>query len=150
MAIIEPQLAIFWPGVGITQVYPACPDGLDLGTFENNTGLKALLDMIVVASFAINGYHAGTLCHVAILAPEDRASNLWHTFWLEWMLSVRLPRTFQVLAMTKREVARKDKNEGPARTIRVAKRLEFLLFLLQPFFLGKCLCALFYLISFID
>jgi len=54
----------------------------------------------------------------------------------------RLPRTFQVLAMTK--------GEGLAMTIRVAKRLQLLFFLLQSFFLSKCLCALTCLISFTE
>jgi hypothetical protein len=40
------------------------------------------------------------------------------------------------------------KGEALAMTIRVAKRLQLLLFLLQSFFLGKCLCALAYLVSF--
>jgi hypothetical protein len=58
------------------------------------------------------------------------------------VLSVKLPRTFQVLAMTK--------GEGLAMTIRVAKRLQLFLFLLQPFFLSKCLCALTYFVSFTE
>jgi len=65
VAIIEPQFTIFRPGIGITQIYPACPDGFNLGTFENNTCLKALLDMIVVVSFAINGYYASAVREVA-------------------------------------------------------------------------------------
>ena len=76
VAIMEPKLTIFWPGIGITQIYFACPDGLNLGTLEDNSCLKTLLDMIVVVSFAINGYHAGTFCHMAILAPGHRAGNL--------------------------------------------------------------------------
>jgi hypothetical protein len=54
-------------------------------------------------------------------------------------LFLRLPRTLQVLAMTK--------GEGLAVTIRVAKRLQLLLLLVESFFLGKCLCALTYLVS---
>jgi hypothetical protein len=75
VAIIEPKFTIFWPGVGITQIYLACPDGLNLGTLEDDSRLKALLDMIVVVSLTINGYHAGTFCHMAILAPGHRVSN---------------------------------------------------------------------------
>jgi hypothetical protein len=37
------------------------------------------LDMIVVVCFAINGYHAGTFCHMAILSPGHRASNLQYS-----------------------------------------------------------------------
>jgi hypothetical protein len=39
------------------------------------------------------------------------------------------------------------KCEELAVTTRVAKESQLFLFLLQPFFLGKCLCALTYLIS---
>ena len=76
VAIMEPKLPIFWPGIGIAKIYLARPDGFNLGTFENNACLKALLDMIVMVSFAINGYYAGTFRHMAILAPGHRASNL--------------------------------------------------------------------------
>jgi len=47
---------------------------------------------------------------------------------------------FATLAMTK--------SEGLAVAIRIAKRLQLSLFLLQSFFLSKCLCALAYLVSF--
>ena len=76
VAIIEPKLPIFWPGIGIAQIYLACPDRLNFGTLENNSCLKAFLDMVVVVSFAINGNYAGTFRHIAILAPGHRASNL--------------------------------------------------------------------------
>jgi len=55
---------------------------------------------------------------------------------------LRLPRTFQVLAMTK--------GLGLAITIRVAKRLQLLFFLLESFFLSKCLCVLTFFVSFTD
>jgi hypothetical protein len=55
---------------------------------------------------------------------------------------LRLPRTFQVLAMTK--------SEGLTVMIRAVKRLQLLLFLLQPLFLDKCLCAFTYFVSFTD
>jgi len=51
-------------------------------------------------------------------------------------------RFFATLRMTK--------GEGLAETIRVAKRLQLLLFLLQSFFLSKCLCVLTFLVSFTD
>ena len=63
-------------------------------------------------------------------------------FLINSVLSVRLPRTFQVLAMTK--------GEGLAMTIRVAKRPQLFLFLLQSFFLSKCPCALTYFVSFTE
>jgi len=47
---------------------------------------------------------------------------------------------FTTLAMTK--------GEGLAITIRVAKRPQLFLFLLQSFFPSKCLCVLTYLVSF--
>jgi len=56
------------------------------------------------------------------------------------MLSVKLPRTLQVLEMTK--------GEKQAMTIQVAKRPQLFLFLFQSFFLSECLCALAYLVSF--
>jgi len=49
-------------------------------------------------------------------------------------------RFFATLAMTK--------GERLAMTIRIAKRLELPLFLLQSLFPGKCPCALTFLISF--
>jgi hypothetical protein len=56
--------------------------------------------------------------------------------------AVREIALHQLLAMTK--------GGGTAMMIRVAKRLQLFLFLLQSFFLGKCLCALTYLISFTE
>jgi len=78
VTIIEPQLAIFRLGIGVTQVYLAVPDRLDLRTPEHNACLKGFLDMIVVVGFAIDSYHAGTLRHIEILAPGRRAGNLKH------------------------------------------------------------------------
>jgi hypothetical protein len=80
VAIVEPQLAIFWLGVGVTQVHLAFPDGFNLRTLQDDSCLKAFLDMVVVISFAINGYHAGTFRHTEILAPGHRASNLRGTY----------------------------------------------------------------------
>jgi hypothetical protein len=76
VTIIEPQLAIFRLGIGVTQVYLAVPDRLDLRTLEHNACLKGFLDMIVVVGFAIDCYYAGTLRHIEILAPGRRAGNL--------------------------------------------------------------------------
>ena len=56
------------------------------------------------------------------------------------VVPVTLPHTFQVLAMTK--------SGGQAMIIRVAKRPQLFLFLLQSFFPLKCLCPLAYLVSF--
>ena len=75
VTVVEPKFPVFWLGIGIAQIYLACPDGLNLGTLENNPCLNALLDMIVVISLAINCYHTGTLRHIAILAPVHRVSN---------------------------------------------------------------------------
>ena len=63
MAVEQPQLAVFWLGVGIPQVYPASPDRFDLRTPKDNARLEAFLDMIVVVSFAIGAYHPGVFCH---------------------------------------------------------------------------------------
>jgi hypothetical protein len=76
VAVVKPQLAIFWLGIGITQIYLAFPDGFDLRTLENNSCLKCFLNMVIVISFAIDGYHAWTFRHTEILAPRPWAGNL--------------------------------------------------------------------------
>jgi hypothetical protein len=58
VAIIEPQLTIFWLGIGVAQTYFAFPDGLNLRTLKDDPCLKVLLDMIIVICFAIDRYHA--------------------------------------------------------------------------------------------
>lgn len=63
MAVEQPQFAILWLGVGIAQVYLACPDRFNLRTLEDNACLKAFLDMIVMVSFPIGAYHPGVFCH---------------------------------------------------------------------------------------
>jgi hypothetical protein len=80
VAVIKPQLAIFWLGIGITQIYLAFPDRFNLRTLEDDSCLKAFLDMVVVISLAIDGYHAATFRHTEILAPGHRASNLRGTY----------------------------------------------------------------------
>jgi len=75
VAIMEPQLTIFRPGIGIAQIYLACPYGFNLGTLENNACLKAFLDTIIMVSLTIDRYYAGTFRHMAILASVHRGSN---------------------------------------------------------------------------
>ena len=76
VAVIEPQLVVLRPGVGVTQIHLAFPDGLDLRTLQNNSRLKALLNVVVVVSFAIDGYYVRALRHTEILAPGRMASNV--------------------------------------------------------------------------
>jgi hypothetical protein len=80
MAVMEPQLAILGPGIGVTQVDLAFPDGFDLRTPEDNPSFKAFLNKIVVVSFAINGDYVGALRHREILAPGRMASNVGRTY----------------------------------------------------------------------
>jgi len=67
-------------------------------------------------------------------------SNLYGALPDNAALFQRLTRTFQVLAMIK--------GEGLAMAVRVAKRLQLFLFLLQSLLPSKCLCALAFLVSF--
>jgi hypothetical protein len=76
MAVVKPQLAIFRLGVGIAQIYLACPDGFDLRALERNACLDSLLDMIVVVGFAIYGYYARIFGHAVILASGYVLGNL--------------------------------------------------------------------------
>jgi hypothetical protein len=75
MAIVEPQLTVLRPGIGVTQVYLAIPDRFDLGTFEYHSRLNGVLDKIVMVGLAIDGYYVGALRHTGILAPGRMTSN---------------------------------------------------------------------------
>ena len=77
VAIIEPQFTIFRPSIGVTQVYLAFPDRLNLRTLEDDPCLKGVLNKIVVVGFAIDSYYVGALRHIEILAPGYGASNVW-------------------------------------------------------------------------
>jgi hypothetical protein len=102
MAVMEPQLAILRPGIGVTQVYLALPDGFNLRPLEHDPRLKGFLDKIVVIGLAIDGYYVGALRHMKILAPRHRSGNLRTPFRMS-------PPTSYVIAMPQQVGTGRDK-----------------------------------------
>lgn len=54
--LVNKNLTVFYPGIGVLQVGPSRPQGFDLAALQHNSGFIGVLDKIIVPCFSVFGY----------------------------------------------------------------------------------------------